>query len=343
MGHASRKGYRDEGFSMIRTLGLIGCVVGTTWLYGGSADPEVTVNGRVITTGEIDAAFARTSLGKQPLTQEQRSLYRAHVVNVLVDAILVKQFLEKEGVQGDPEAVERHIADFEGALKEKKTTLAAFLEENQASIEQMRQEVADMYQWFNYVDAQSTPANLKKYFEANKSALDGSQVRARHILAELPPNASLEMKKKGMARMEQIRAQLAAGTDFASLARQHSDCQSKTQGGDIGYFPRKGKVTEAFAAAAFKLSPGQVSEIVESEYGLHLIEVIDRKAGQDIPFETVAEDVRGLFATDLRADVIKKMRQQSAIQMAQPTGGPLVEERRETSAVSGAERPTIRK
>ncbi len=180
-------------------------------------------------------------------------------------------------------------------------------------MEQMTREVGELYQWFKHVDSEGTEENIRRYFEENKASFDGSLVRASHILVEVPPRTTAEQKQAARGRLEQVRAQLAAGTDFASLAKQHSECQSKAQGGDVGYFPRRGKMTEAFAAAAFLLPKGEVSDIVESEYGFHLIKVTDRKPGQKIAFETVEEDVRGMFAADLRSEVIKEMRQRSEI------------------------------
>ncbi|MBY0585917.1 peptidylprolyl isomerase [bacterium] len=303
---------------MVRMLSTWGIWIGVAFAGAQETTPEVTVNGQAISSAEVDAAFARTSLAKQPLTDEQRSVYRGHVINLLIDGTLVKQFLTEKGIKSDPALVDRHLADFEALLKEKGNTLDKFLAENQATSEQMKQEVNDLYQWFEYVDGESSDANLKKYFEQNRGTFDGSQVRARHIMAELPPHASPEQKKKARMKLEQIRAQLAAGTDFASLAQQHSDCQSKKQGGDVGYFPRKGKVTEAFAACAFELPPNQISDIIESEYGMHLIQVTDRRPGQEVAFQTVAEDVRSMFAADLRSEIIQQMRDKADIRLASP-------------------------
>jgi parvulin-like peptidyl-prolyl isomerase len=294
---------------------MVASLVLVTGLQAGPNEPEAVVNGRTITRAEVDAAFARTTVARQPLTEEQKQVYRGHVLNVLIDGVLVKQFLDGRGVQADAEGVERHIADFEKVLGERGKTLSGFLEENNASIEQMKSEVSDLYQWFRHVDSESTDENIRRYFEENRSSFDGSQVRASHILAEFPPNASAEQKRQARARLEQVRSQLAAGTDFASLAKQHSDCQSKVQGGDVGYFPRKGKMTEAFAASAFLLPVGQVSDVVESEYGYHLIKVTDRKPGQAISLQTVAEDVRSMFAADLRAEVVREMRSRSEIRL----------------------------
>ena len=89
----------------------------------------------------------------------------------------------------------------------------------------------------------------------------------------------------------------------------HSDCPSKESGGDLNYFPRKGMMAEAFAAAAFELPVGQVSEIIETEFGYHLIVVTDQKAGKPVAFEQVADEVKSSYAEELRNAVIARMRQ----------------------------------
>ncbi len=80
---------------MFRAMGWVGSllVVSAVW---GAGETEVTVNGQAISRAEVDAAFARTSVARQPLTEEQRLVYRDHVVNLLIDGILLKQFLMVE-------------------------------------------------------------------------------------------------------------------------------------------------------------------------------------------------------------------------------------------------------
>jgi len=285
-----------------------------------AANVEAIVNGKELTAADVDTAFNRTSVSKQPLTDAQKQMYRSHVLNVLIDNALLKQFLDHKGVTADPKQVEDHINQFKAAVSQKGTSLDSFLAENKISEQQMREEITDLYQWFAHVQEQSTDQNLKGYFEANKAAFDGSQVRASHILVEFPPTATAAEKAVAYKKIQQIQMQLSSGTDFASLAKQHSDCESKSQGGDVGFFQRKGKMTEPFAKAAFETPKGQVTNIVESEYGYHLIKVTDRKEGTPVRYEKVAEDVKTLFAADLRAAIITAMRKQADISFSRPTG-----------------------
>jgi len=111
----------------------------------------------------------------------------------------------------------------------------------------------------------------------------GSQVRARHILFKFPADASPAARDSLRRRAEQVLAQATGGADFAGLARQHSDDTSKEQGGDLGFFG-KGQMVPSFEEAAFALQPGQLSRVVESPFGYHIIKVEERKS-QPLPAE----------------------------------------------------------
>jgi hypothetical protein len=115
----------------------------------------------------------------------------------------------------------------------------------------------------------------------------GPQVRARHILFKFPADATPAVRDSLRRRAEQIQAQAAGGADFAALARQHSDDTSKEQGGDLGFFG-KGQMVPTFEQAAFALQPGQVSRVVESPFGYHVIKVEERKM-QPLPAERRGE------------------------------------------------------
>ena len=100
---------------------------------------------------------------------------------------------------------------------------------------------------------------------------------------------------------------------FAQFAKDHSTCPSKKDGGDLNFFPRVGQMVEPFAEASFKLQPFQMSEVVETEFGQHLILLTDRKPGTAKKFEVVKEDVRAVYAMHLRTAVVSQMRPKVAI------------------------------
>jgi len=101
------------------------------------------------------------------------------------------------------------------------------------------------------------------------------EIRASHILIA---TAKLDEKGKAnaKARIEELLRKIRSGASFEELARKHSDCPSKVNGGDLGYFKR-GTMVKGFEDAAFALKVGEVSDVIETSYGYHIIQVTDRR------------------------------------------------------------------
>ena len=120
-----------------------------------------------------------------------------------------------------------------------------------------------------------------------------AQVRASHIL--IKPDPSIvdvnEAKAKAKAKAEKLLKQVKAGGDFAALAKENSDDPgSKAMGGDLGFF-EKGTMVKEFGDAAFAMKVGQISNVVETQFGYHIIKVTDRKEGGMTTFENAKADI----------------------------------------------------
>lgn len=271
------------------------------------------VNDQVITTEDVSSAFRRTSVSQRTLTEDQLRLYRAHVLRLLVDEALVNQFLDREKILVPEQEVDDHVEQFRAKMAERGESLDEFLARMGIDEERMRTDIRNLRRWLAHVEKAATPDAVAKYFEANKAAFDGSEVRASHILVKTDPGMDDAARKAARKKIEGARAQLVGGTPFEQAARTHSDCPSREIGGDLDYFPRKGVMAEAFAAAAFALAEGEVSDVVETEFGYHLIKVTGRRPGGAVLYAEVYDDVRAAFAEDLRAKVIAEMKKSANI------------------------------
>jgi parvulin-like peptidyl-prolyl isomerase len=129
----------------------------------------------------------------------------------------------------------------------------------------------------------------------------GPEVRARHILIRPAADASPAQRDSARTRAESLRQRAAAGEDFANLARENSSDASAAEGGDLGFFGR-GRMVPQFEQAAFALQPGQISPVVESPFGFHVIKVEERRMQ---PFPA---DQRDQF----RAFLVGRARQEAA-------------------------------
>lgn len=139
----------------------------------------------------------------------------------------------------------------------------------------------------------SNRERVEQHYETNKFRYTNleQQVRARHILLEIPDTADEEEREARRAEMERIAARLRAGEDFAALAREYSEDGSADRGGDLGWNPR-GRMVPEFDEAMFALEPGGVSDIVETGFGLHLIKCDGIREGT-VPFEEAALEIAG--------------------------------------------------
>src|SRR5207237_1093120 len=153
----------------------------------------------------------------------------------------------------------------------------------------------------------------------NRATFDGSQMRARHILLTAPAGDAkaadaaktklLALKKQiedqvevgmkavaGQDKLAQEKARMQLLTDaFSAVASKEPACPSKSAGGELGWFPRSGRMVEPFAKAAFALKPYQMSDAVITEFGVHLILATDSKPGREVKYEELQEVVKEVY------------------------------------------------
>jgi len=206
-----------------------------------------------------------------------------------------------ETLPADPEVV-RALAEFwtdysllallvnrEGDLEN--LDLSSILEpqESQSMVLQLRDAVIDE-------NIEISDTELESLFETERP---GEEVRARHILLLFPPDATQAQRDSVRVLAEDLRQRAVGGADFAGLATEWSgDPGSAQRGGDLDYFPR-GVMVAPFEEAAFSTPPGQVSDIVESQFGLHIIRV---------------EDIRSPSLDEIREELRASLRQQRVMQ-----------------------------
>ncbi|OQX65542.1 MAG: hypothetical protein B5M55_03715 [Desulfococcus sp. 4484_242] len=132
---------------------------------------------------------------------------------------------------------------------------------------------------------------IQSFYEYNHAAYEQpAQVKARHILFELDEDAPEKTEQAVRKKAEAVLEKVKKGEDFAKLAKEYSSCPSKERGGDLGYF-EKGQMAPAFEEAAFSLKKGEVSELVRTPFGYHIIQVEDIKEAGTQPLEEVRNDI----------------------------------------------------
>ncbi len=327
-----------------KLLGLCALVLGlaslTAWAQpatstGLPAGAAAVVNGQVIS----DVAVWR---GLQGVPPERREKGRAEILNLLIENAILDQYVLQMQLKVDKEEIDKKLAEGREELKKSGKDFDKMMKDLKLTEPEMRDHVAASLRWDKFTETQVNDKVLQDLFTGNKDMFNGAQVRARHILLTPPAGdakaaeaaaADLRaMKQQIETKVTAALAALPATTDnlarerermkaldkeFGTLAEEKSACPTKEVGGDVNWFPRDGMV-EAFAKAAFALQPYQMSDVVQSPFGYHLILVTDRKPGADVKFEEAKEQVRELYCERLRDAIVAKYRPSAKITIAPP-------------------------
>jgi peptidyl-prolyl cis-trans isomerase C len=132
-----------------------------------------------------------------------------------------------------------------------------------------------------------TEEEMKGYYDSNPERLIvGGQVRASHILIKTDSKFTPKQKAHAKKRILEIKEKLDLGEDFSQMAKDHSEGPSRVKGGDLGFFNR-GQMAKAFEDAAFELEQGQVSDIIETNFGYHIIKLFERIPGKKLDYNNI--------------------------------------------------------
>ncbi|GIW81736.1 MAG: peptidylprolyl isomerase [Gemmatales bacterium] len=296
----------------------LGMLAGSAILADAPADkikPAAKVNGEVITQADVDAVL-RERLIPADLSAAERHEVQSEVLDMLIDDALLRQYLQIHGPRVSRAQVDRWLQRLEESLRSKNQTLEQFCRSQGMTEKQLRASVVRMLQWVGYVDSKLPEEELRRYYEENRDYFDQVNVRASHILIRVSATASKKQKEAIRSRLQALRADILAGKiDFAEAARKFSHCPTGERGGDLGYFPRKFAVHETIAKTAFSLQPGQISDVIETDLGFHLLMVTDQKPGVPSRFEDVRHEVREMAAAELMQKLLERERRRSLIEV----------------------------
>jgi peptidyl-prolyl cis-trans isomerase C len=280
------------------TVSFIGIGAIQAW-SGEEPSPKekvAVVNGTVITRGELDQELqvVKKRLGRagKAMGDPQLSQLEPQVLESLIGRELLFQEARDAGILIKDETVDSQLA----TLKKRFPDEAAFkhaMEQMHLSEQEVRQQIRrgmTIQQWIEgkFVKTVSLPEkDVKNYYDAHPKMFQRpEEVRASHILIKVDAKADEKTKSKARKEIEEIRGKLLKGEDFAKLAKKYSQGPSAAKGGDLGFF-RRGQMVPPFEKAAFALKSGEVSGIVVTRFGYHVIKVTDRKPAKTFSYPEV--------------------------------------------------------
>ena len=255
----------------------------------GSLDVEAyktLLKNNGLSPAQFDARIRNELLLRQ---NEQAFGRSAFATQAVTDATLNAFFQRREA-----QLVYYKPADYLAKVKPTDAEIQSYYEANKSQFESA--ESADIEYVVLNLDAVKSSltvneADLKTYYEQNAQRLAAKEERkASHILIAVTKEAAADVREKAKAAAQALLVKVRAKPDsFADLARKNSqDSASATQGGDLGYFS-KGSMVKQFEDAVFALKKGEISEVVESDFGYHIIKLADIKEPKQASFESVRD------------------------------------------------------
>jgi peptidyl-prolyl cis-trans isomerase SurA len=289
------------------------------------------VNQDIITLSEVEKwmnpllvlEVART--GDRLERQEKTRELRRKVLDQIIEDKLIEQEAKRSGIRVTAKELElaleeiRHRnnatpEDLEKAIAKEGLTLEAFKKQIEKQIQRMK-----LIQWAMKAEKKGGEKELVQFYLKNVERYRTRETyRPQHILFIVPKGASPAQVQEAKAKCRKTLEKIHRGEDFGEMALLYSEDVSAKDRGDLGFF-KKGELLPSFEKEALRLKTGEVSGIVRSDFGFHIIKMMDRKGGDPVPFEEVRERVVQDYQEDEAERALKQfistLRQKSIIEV----------------------------
>jgi len=287
---------------VIKTIMVLTLILGSALAWAAEkkapGDKVAVVNGVTISKDtydrELDFFVRRAAPGGQQIPDVQMAQMKSEVLESLIDRELLFQESKKKGIQVKSDAVSDQLQKIQQRYPNKEefqkllsnmglteSDVQAQIERGMAIQKLIDKEVTEKIK----VSDEET----KAFYDKNPQLFQQpEQIKASHILIKVQADAPADQKAEARKKIEDVQQKVKKGEDFATLAKTYSEGPSGPKGGDLGYF-RRGQMVKPFEEAAFSLKPDETSEIVETQFGYHLIKVNDKKPAKNMTYAEVKD------------------------------------------------------
>lgn len=286
----------------IVALFMLPCFTGTLPAQAQKHDATVlaTVNDVAITHHDltIEAAQLQAEMlyRNRPMSNGQLARLRKQLIENLINRELLYQIAQQRKIQIQKRWIDLALKELKEQLG-KRTAYRQFLDKSGLTEKQLRARIKKglivrrLLRREVIRQIKVSEAEMQAFYRQHPEYFQGKeQMRLRHILIAFNDEDGTVSRGNALLRIQSIQLMLHENKDFASLALEHSDDPSKVRGGDLGYLERR-QLIHDFGEAAFVLAPGEVSDIVKTRYGYHLIKAIDRIPSSRMAYRNVREKI----------------------------------------------------
>ena len=260
------------------------------------------VNQEIITLSEVEKwtnPLKQEIVAKDRLEKQDRvEMICRQVLEKLIEEKLIDQEVKKSGIKISSKEIEATLEEIkrrnaitqeglEKALAVEGLTLETYKEQIGKSLQRKK-----LISWSVKVEARDGEKELREFYQKNMDRYRTNETyRPSHILFAIPKEATPEEMDEIRRKAKKVLERIKGGEDFGEMALLYSEDASSKNRGDLGYF-KKGEILPAFERETLRLKVGEVSGIVRSEFGFHIIKLLDRKGMDPFPFEEVQERVK---------------------------------------------------
>jgi peptidyl-prolyl cis-trans isomerase C len=254
------------------------------------------VNGEDVKKEDFDRMIKgmEDQAGQHVPPDRRDEIYR-NALDQLVTYTLLTQESKARGIKVDDSEIDAKVKTVRDRFPTQQAFEAA-LKAQGLSVDELRAEARKDLTVSKLVDTEvgtiagPSDADAKAYYTKNPDKFTQPEsVRASHILIRVDEKADAGAKAKAKTTIDTVLKKAKGGEDFGKLAQQYSQDGSAAQGGDLGYFPR-GQMVPAFSDVAFALKPGDISGVVTTQFGYHVIKVVDHKPAGVTPYDQLTAD-----------------------------------------------------
>ena len=258
-------------------------------------DIAISVEGKILKKSEIEKVVKEklnALKGKDQIPADKIKEMRVNIKKQMVDGFILRTLMSNEAERRKIKATDKEIKmaidEIKASLPPDRT-VEAFMKENKISREHiiLGIKVKKMVQQDLGKKAKPSEEEISKFYNENQEqVIKPESVHVRHILILFAEGDDDKVKAEKKAKIEFLRDKLVNGADFAEIARDNSDCPSKENGGDLGTMT-KGQTVQPFEEAAFSQEINAIGPVVTTEFGYHIIQVLEHNLAKSYPLEEV--------------------------------------------------------
>lgn len=269
------------------------------------------VNGVVIDAAELRRA-KKVILRGQTVPPEQQATFDKQTIEQMISAELLYQAAAKQDIKDLDKQIDAKLAQGKERFKsedEFKKAMKDLEMDEKALREYTRRDILiSSFVETNFVSKVAvTEAEVRDFYEKNLDKFKRDEtVKASHILIGVDSKASADEKTKAREKADKLKKELSGGADFSELAKSNSTCPSSQQGGDLGFFG-KGQMVPSFEKAAFALKPGEISDVVETQFGYHIIKLTEKKPAETAELKDVKAKIEDYLKGQKVNDSVQKL------------------------------------